>query len=413
MSLRLAPALVEQLLGGQEYRFSFFQAVRLIDLLLAAQPKQRTGRAEVPSDEPLRFQARASLAFPPSELYALGYDPEDPSSFDPINRVPLAPNWRSPKTPVPVTTQFFGLFGPQGVLPLHYTEMVVQRIRLGDGAVRDFLDMLTQRLAGFFYRAWAKHHVVIDFEWYARRAQRVGSGLALPWIDDYLRYLLSLIGLGQDALRERLVVHDSSLAYYAGLFAQIRRGQGSLSRMLADYFSLPAEQVRVVEFVPQVLPLPIGEQTQLGDWNSDLGLSTVIGDEVLLENAKFEVVLGPFPARPFRRFLPPRERSGGTDAFVRLVHLTRLYVGPELDFDVRLLLRRDDAFLCSLDDSEDAAAVLGIAAWLINERPAQDLDDSLFPSTTVPWTQSVAASPVPSHNGHRDIGHSHMDRDHA
>ena len=125
-----APSIVEQLLGGEEYRYSFFQAVRLVDLLFARATEQRVGRGLAPQDEPLRFQARASLAFPASELYALGYDPEDRQQFDRQRRVPLSPAWRNPQTPLPITTNFFGLFGPQGVLPLHYSEFVFQRLRL-------------------------------------------------------------------------------------------------------------------------------------------------------------------------------------------------------------------------------------------------------------------------------------------
>ncbi|HNN90939.1 MAG TPA: type VI secretion system baseplate subunit TssG [Pseudomonadota bacterium] len=382
-----APSIVEQLLGGEEYRYSFFQAVRLVDLLFARATEQRVGRGLAPQDEPLRFQARASLAFPASELYALGYDPEDRQQFDRQRRVPLSPAWRNPQTPLPITTNFFGLFGPQGVLPLHYSEFVFQRLRLRDGAVRDFLDMLGQRLASFFYRAWSKHHIVVDFEWQSRQATTADRASQPSKVDDYLRYLLSLVGIGENDLRSRLSVRDQSLAYYAGLFAQGRRPQGSLARLLADYFSLPAEQVRVQEFVPQRLPLPASEQSQLGDANCDLGISTVIGDEVLLENAKFEVVLGPFSARQFRYFLPPQQNQSSGESFLQLVHLTRFYVGLELDFDVRLLLRRDAAFLCSLDDNEETRAVLGIAAWLINDRPKTDLDDSLFPSTMVPWVQ--------------------------
>ena len=35
---------------------------------------------------------------------------------------------------------FFGLTGPQGVLPLEYSELVADRVRQRDHALRDFLE---------------------------------------------------------------------------------------------------------------------------------------------------------------------------------------------------------------------------------------------------------------------------------
>lgn len=375
--------LAAQLLGGSDYRFSFFQAVRLVDLMFAAEPQQRTGYGSTPLSEPLRFRARASLAFPASELYALGFDPEDGQQFDARQRTPRGLDWQQPRIPLEMTINFFGLFGPKGVLPLHYTELVLRRIRQGDFALRDFLDMLSHRLAGFFYRAWAKHRLAIGYEWVAhwqRRAATPQAGAQLP-VDDFSRYLLSLMGLGQPTLQNRLTVSDESLRYYCGLFAQQRRPAIALSGLLRDYFQLDAGELRIAEFIAQVSPLPVAEQSQLGDWNCDLGFSTVVGDEVLLEGSKFELILGPFTLARFRQFLPPQEQQSVGDFFRRLVQLTRLFVGPELDFDVRLLLKKEAAYLCQLGDQEDVAAILGVAAWLINSLPKVDLQDSVFPST--------------------------------
>lgn len=385
MTARPAGGIAGQLLGGEEYRFSFFQAVRLVDLMFASEAEQRTGHGSTPAAEPLRFRARASLAFPASELYALGFDPEDRKQFDPRRKVPQELDWQHPRLPLEMTINFFGLFGPKGVLPLHYSELVLRRIRLGDTALRDFFDMLSHRLSAFLYRAWAKHRPAIGYEWNAhlRRRQRAAEPHRRAAVDDFSRYLLSLIGLGQPSLEERMAVSDESFLYYAGLYAQTRRPALSLSGLVQDYFALDASRVRIEEFVPQVLPLPKSEQSQLGDWNSDLGFSTVLGDEVLLEGSKFEIVLGPFEFAQFRKFLPPQEEQCAGDGFRRLVHLTRFFVGPELDFDIRLLLKKESAYLCTLGGSEDTAALLGVAAWLINALPKSDLDDSVFPSTLV------------------------------
>src|SRR5690349_21130675 len=72
-----APALLDggglrEWLLREPYRFRFFQAVRLLQLLfLGRQPVgQRYG---APGLEVVRFRARLSLSFPPSEVYDLGW----------------------------------------------------------------------------------------------------------------------------------------------------------------------------------------------------------------------------------------------------------------------------------------------------------------------------------------------------
>ena len=381
--MKTLQTVAERLLGGEEYRFSFFQAVRLCDLLFARESWQRTGWGDFPESEPLRFLARVSMAFPPSELYALGFDPEDGQQFDRASRTPRALDASQPRIPLAMTVNFFGLFGPKGVLPLHYTELVMRRTRLGDTALRDFFDKLGHRFIAFFYRAWAKHRIGVGYEWAARHSARQSPSLATPRrvMDDFSRYLRSLVGLGLPSLQERMAVPDEVIQYYAGLFSQQHRPKVSLVRLVQEYFALPPSSVFIEEFVPQVLPLPQSEQSRLGEAQSELGVSTVIGDEVLLEDSKFELRLGPFELSQFRAFLPPQDGLHGGESFVSLVHLVRFYVGPELDFDVRLVLKKESAFHCALGGGVDSAAIIGVAAWLLGELPAADLADSVFPST--------------------------------
>ena len=64
---------------------------------------------------------------------------------------------------------------------------------------------------------------------------------------------------------------------------------------------------------------------------------------------KFRLRVGAAVVRPVRG-LParPRRRRRQRKAFFLLGHLARLYVGPELDFDVQLVLRAADVPECQL-----------------------------------------------------------------
>lgn len=402
----MSESLFDQLFGGHEYRFGFFQAVRLLDLLLARGPSQRCGHGRVPEHEPIRFRSRVSLAFPPSELFALGADPEDPSQFDRRNRVPRRTGARLLQSrQLELTVSFMGLLGTSSVLPLVYTQLVLARLRRGDRALRDFLDLLGQRFLSFFYRAWAKHRPGIDREW---RAYYTGLGRQewLTWqrqqlaladaaepvpaapvgatplasLDAFTRQLFSLIGLGTEGVLGRLSVSDESLLRYIPLFALRHHPAQGLRALLTDHLALADAQVTLRQFVPQEQPLPLHEQSVLGERHSGLGTSAVCGDTVVIYDSRFELVLGPLSRSTFDSLLPPGILRDAGPVFVAAVQLTRLFVGPELDFDVRLVLRAQDARTAVLQSDEEPPS-LGGSLWLINELPDADLADSVFPST--------------------------------
>ena len=54
---------------------------------------------------------------------------------------------------------FFGMVGTSGTLPLHYTEVLLDRLHAKDSALADFLDAFQDRSVAFFYRAFSKYHL--------------------------------------------------------------------------------------------------------------------------------------------------------------------------------------------------------------------------------------------------------------
>ena len=63
-------------------------------------------------------------------------------------------------------------------------------------------------------------------------------------------------------------------------------------------------------------------------------------------------------------------------------HLTRLYVGPELDFDVQLVLRAADVPPARMSD-KGFGPRLGWNLWLISSPPPADVDDPVFEGETL------------------------------
>src|ERR1051325_2219467 len=137
---------VEQQLFEEGYSFDFFQAVRLLERLYPQ--RQPEGRGGPPAAEQVRFRAHLSLAFPPSSIYELVKAPEG--------------------SPHQMTQAFMGLTGPSGVLPRHYTELLLSLNRYAKHAekhaLRGWFDVFNHRMIALFYRAWEKYRFALAFE---------------------------------------------------------------------------------------------------------------------------------------------------------------------------------------------------------------------------------------------------------
>src|SRR5258708_4740566 len=197
-----------------EYLFSdspeydFFQAVRLLERLFP--DRKPVGREAAPNTEVARFRAHLSLSFPPSSIHAI----EPPNAERPFCRV---------------IQTFMGLTGPSGILPRHYTQLLMDLGRDVRGPERrsmgDWFALFDHRWVSLFYRAWEKYRFYIPYE-------RGEAGWVEP--DAFTVAAYSLIGLGEKRLRDRLQIaipseneetpkhvlgriDDLALLYYAGL----------------------------------------------------------------------------------------------------------------------------------------------------------------------------------------------------
>jgi len=123
---------LEQLLFAEGFRFDFYQAVKLLEML--APDATPVAEGSEPDAEPVRFRSRVGLDFPASEI-------------DLLARAVTA------DLPPEMRVNFLGLAGVLGPLPLPITELVVERVWHKDTALRDFLDLFNHRLVSILARA--------------------------------------------------------------------------------------------------------------------------------------------------------------------------------------------------------------------------------------------------------------------
>jgi type VI secretion system protein ImpH len=352
----------------------------------------------------VRFKANVTLAFPPSPLAqvipAVAEDEEPPVNPPHDGPNALRRRYAPGRQPI-VVVNFFGLFGPVGALPLPYTRRLCE-LDLAKGKqrtlLRDWLDLFNHRLTALLYRAWEKYRFPVAFAKAARPRQ---DRPAEP--DKFTRAVLSLVGLGAPALRNRLrvepagppgrqtrpqpvaAVRDLALLHYAGSFARRQPSAHDLGELLTDYFGVP---VRVESFTGQWLDLPVAARTTLGE-TGRLGVNTVAGERVWDVSSKFRLRIGPLRYATFEEYLPDPAPAAARKSVFLLSQVAKFYVGPEFDFEVRLELVGDDVPACELADGPGLGPRLGWNTWLpTDDRPAV-VDDVGFDG---PWEPVLPAA---------------------
>ena len=315
--------------------FEFFQAVTLLKRLLPE--REPVGYFASPQDEVVHFGAADGLSFPASQIQELRWEAEE------------APQ---------MTVNFMGLTGPQGVLPHWYSELVSERLRAKDATLQSFLDIFNHRVISLFYRAWEKHRLPVTY------------GLADE--DHFTHHLLDLIGLGTSGLQERQAVQDEALLRFTALLGKQVRSAAALETILAQYFEVPVE---IEEFTGAWYRLDPVSQCCFDDEelpSQQLGLGAIAGDEIWNQQARVRVKLGPLSLERYKDFLP---KAPGFEA-VRAI--TRFFSNDEFEFEVQLILKREDVPSPELGAGSSECLPLGWLSWLKSRPLDRDPQDTVF-----------------------------------
>jgi type VI secretion system protein ImpH len=282
-------------LRDEPHRFSLFAALRLLERVHADRP--RFGESRRASEDAVRLAQPPFLTFVPTEIVGL----------------------QAREGGLPRLEQYtFGQFGPNGPLPLHFTEIAYERQRqLNDPTFSDFVNFIQHRLIALFYRAWAESDPATCRD--------------RPDSDRFELYVGSLLGLGFASSAARDAVLDQAKLSRAAQFGAHARSAEGLQDVLASYFELPIE---VHSFAPAWLEIPPSCYTRLGraSENAQLGLGTMLGSASWQSQHQFAITLGPVPLVTFEQFLP------GTQGLREFAALVRLYTNDEWSWLLRLRL---------------------------------------------------------------------------
>ncbi|MBT3046323.1 MAG: type VI secretion system baseplate subunit TssG [Candidatus Thiodiazotropha sp.] len=311
------------------YRFDFYQAMRRLECAYPNEP--RLGDSLHSKRDKIRLGQDPTMAFQPSTL----------ASF------------KQGKSGLPprLGVYFFGLFGPNGPLPLHLTEYVHDRVHNEhDNTQVGFLDHFHHRLLTLFYRVWANSQPSVSFD--------------RPGDDRFGNYLGTVFGIGSPHLRDRDAMPDLAKLHYAGRLADHNHNAEGLEAILEDFFHLP---VRIEEFIGTWIDLPDNSRCRLGESTdiSSLGMTIILGDRVWQGQQKFRIVMGAVDFADYQRMLP------GGESLKRLIAIVKNYIGDELDWELNLILQEQEVPPLSLDGESR----LGWTTWLAQQPLGRDGDD--------------------------------------
>jgi len=343
---RAAAAALSARLAAEPWAFSFYQAMRRLEAAWPDRP--RFGHSNHPAQDPVRLAQEASVIFAPATLAGWQAGENDRAAR--------------------LLVHFFGLFGPDGPLPLHLTEYARDRLRNNrDPTFQRFADIFHHRALSLFYRAWANARPTVSFD--------------RPEEDRFALYAGALIGLGMDSLRNRDAMPDLTKLHFAGhLACQTRHAEG-LASILTAFFTMP---VRIESFIGAWLTLPASDRTRLGAGadTSGLGSTALLGGRVWTRQHKFRIVFGPLSLTEYLRLLP-----GGL-SFRRLIPIVRNYAGDTLIWDVNLILRREEVPPIELGRT----GRLGWTTWLMPRGKDVDAADLFLDASADGTARAIDAS---------------------
>jgi type VI secretion system protein ImpH len=306
---------------AEPWSFDFFALLRRVDALQRSQP--RTGEALRPRQEALRLAQAPEFDFAPAALQSLTQREDGPPRL---------------------AVRFFGLLGPQGPMPLHFTEFVRDRLHHHDDAtLAHFLDIFHHRLLSLFYRAWAQAQPVVHLD---RPAQ-----------DRFRIWLAAAAG----APTEGGALPIAALAHHAGWLGARSAHPERLHKVMQQYFGVG---MRIEEHVGHWLPIVAEDRSALGYARNRsermhqpaaaLGTAANAGTRVWDRQYRFRLHIGPLDVKRYFSFLP------GGSAWLPLQHAVRLLAGRDLSWDLDLALAPGERPALRLGRH----VRLGLTSWL-------------------------------------------------
>ena len=282
------------------------------------------GRALLPRQEPFRLGQLPSLVFSPREIAAVDLHAKRPQ----------------------IRLYGLGMLGPNGPLPIHFTEIAKDRQdNRHDATLVNFLDQFHHRYMTHMYRAWSQ--------------AQAAAGLDRADDEQFSQYVSRLAGNDPEHIRSSPLSSHARMAASAHLVREARNPDG-LATTLRHFFGVP---VQIEEYILHWIRISAHEHTLLGRASiaSVMGEGALLGETVPDRQHKFRIVLGPLSMTQYLHLTPQ-----GRDLPL-LVEWVRAFVGMEYQWELELKVATVAAVPARIGGPEK----LGWSTWLGDSDRAQ------------------------------------------
>lgn len=281
------------------YHYSFFDVLRYLEAVGKDGP--RLGESVKAREDIVFIRQQPSMAFAPSSIVSFTPGGQQQDQIY---------NWA------------YGIFGPNGPLPLHLTEYAYEREKhYHDDTLSRFADVFHHRMVSLLYRGWANTQPTIEMD--------------RPNTNKFDQYVGAIAGLHvdkegtRDESKRREVEGRYRQLFRAGLFNQHVRSADGLETLLSGYFKVP---FTVTQFCGDWLPLRPKDRFRLGSYGyaNSLGVNSCLGERVYDCQHKFSLSTGVLSIEQFKRLLP------GGESYQALYELVTSYMGVTFEWDLTL-----------------------------------------------------------------------------
>lgn len=306
---------------NQPWNHGFTRMLRWLEARYHYLPQ--IGKAAKPFDEVVRIGQIPSLIFSPREIAKVSFN--DGRAH--------------------IKTYGLGLWGPNGPLPLHFSEIAQHRREMQhDQTLTNFVDLFHHRALSLFHRAW--------------KINQSTAGLDRKNDEQFSRYPAWLTGSELNELATTNLPTHAQLSASAHLKHQAKN-PSAIVQTLSHFFQVP---VVLDEYYFNWMDIDPSDRTQLGLGNNTfLGQSAMLGECVPDRQNTFLLTLGPLSLSQYLRFLPNGEDLG------TLIDWIRAFVGLEYKWILKLLIEQKEATPIQLGGSQQ----LGWSTWLGGKKTDQ------------------------------------------
>ena len=237
-----------------------------------------------------------------------------------------------------------GLIGANSPLPVFYGEQALGDSTEENNTTRDFLNFFNDRLQRLLLPIWKKYRYYAFYE--------TGA------LDQFSAKLFAIIGLGDQSLRKSSSLNWKRLLPYLGMISLRAHSAVLVEAVLRYYFK--HSDIFVEQCIERKVKIADDQLNRLGQSNSVMGDTLVIGTEVRDRSGKFRIHILQLTWYRFHQFLPIYNE------YDQLSTLVGFILRDPLDYDIKLQLLKHE--IRDLRIGEQSECLLGWTSWLGKEK---------------------------------------------